>query len=805
MKKYILISFQLVVITLIGQQTFEPISMDMDWKFHKGGAYGAEQPTFDDTEWRNIDVPHDWSIENLEGSDSPFASDAHTQVNGGFTTGGTGWYRKRFTPSWETSDKLTIIQFDGVYMNSEVYINGIKLGTRPYGYTTFQFDLTPHLVYGEENIIAVKVKNFGENSRWYSGSGIYRHVWMITKNKSHIKPWGVYITTPEISKRSAKVVVNLDIVANEKNEYTLETIIVDEEGVEVAKVSSQTSDTATGAIVQNVDIKNPKLWSLEYPHQYTAVTELKVGSAIVDRVKTMFGVRSISFDVENGFQLNGQKVLLKGGCIHHDNGPLGAKSLDRAEERKVELLKASGYNALRLAHNPPSQKLLEVCDRLGILVIDEAFDIWEVAKNPEDYHLFFEDWWKKDVHNMVVRDRNHPSIILWSMGNEIPERGTAKGVETAKKIGDYIKSLDATRPTTAAVNGLAPDKDPYFAALDVSGYNYAVGGDHNKETIYADDHKRIPTRIMYGAESYPLEAFGSWMDVLEHPYVIGDFVWTAWDYIGEAGIGWMGYPQKSNFYPWNLAYNGDFDICGWKRPQSHYRDALWKENQLSVFVQSPEPSFPDSNKDLADWSKWHWYDVVEHWNWQAFEGQTLAVDVYSSCDEVELFLNGKSLGKKATNKSTEFKTTFKVPYVAGSLKAIGYEGRKKVKTIELKTAGTPVSIKASADRTEINANGQDLSYITFELLDKDGVRNFLADDMLDFKIEGPGEIVAVANANPRSLESYTAHQRKAWRGRCMVIIKSTSISGDIKLTASSKNLKGSEVLISSISKKKPSK
>ncbi len=797
----------MVVFTLIGQQNYEPISMDMDWKFHKGGAYGAERTTFDDSGWRNIDVPHDWSIENLEDSDSPFASDAHTQVNGGFTTGGTGWYRKKFNVPTNAADKKILIQFDGVYMNAEVWLNGVKLGSHPYGYTTFQFDMSPHLVYGGENILAVKVKNFGENSRWYSGSGIYRHVWMIAKNKSHIKPWGVYITTPKIEKSGAEVAIEVSITTEDVGAHSVITSIIDSEGVEVAIITSQLSETelAKGKITQNGTIKSPKLWSLVNTHQYTAITELKSGSTLLDRVKTKFGVRSIAFDVQNGFQLNGQKVLLKGGCIHHDNGPLGAKSLDRAEERKVELLKASGYNALRLAHNPPSQKLLEVCDRLGILVIDEAFDIWEVAKNPEDYHLYFEDWWKKDVHNMVVRDRNHPSIILWSMGNEIPERGTAKGVETAKKIGDYIKSLDATRPTTAAVNGLAPDKDPYFAALDVSGYNYAVGGDHNKETIYQDDHGRVPTRIMYGAESYPLEAFGSWMDVLEHPYVIGDFVWTAWDYIGEAGIGWMGYPQKSNFYPWNLAYNGDFDICGWKRPQSHYRDALWKENQLSVFVQSPEPSFPDSNKDLADWSKWHWYDVVDHWNWQAFKGQTLAVDVYSSCEEVELFLNGKSLGKKQTNKVTEFKTTFNVPYAAGTLKAIGYNGRKKVKTLELKTAGTPVSIKASADRTEIRANGQDLSYITLELLDKNGVRNFLANDMLDFKIEGPGEIVAVANANPRSLESYTASQRKAWRGRCMVIIKSTALSGDIKLTTSSENLKGSQVLISSILPKKPSK
>ncbi|MDP5229136.1 MAG: DUF4982 domain-containing protein [Cellulophaga sp.] len=789
-KKNILLSFQLLAFTLIGQNAFEPISMDEGWKFHKGGAYGAEQPNFDDTSWRNINVPHDWSIEDLEGTNSPFDPNAHTQVNGGFTTGGTAWYRKSFIMPSNDSDKISTIQFDGVYMNAEVWINGNKLGTHPYGYTTFQFDITPYLLYGKDNVLAVKVKNFGENSRWYSGSGIYRHVWLITKNKNHIKPWGVYVTTPDISKTSAKVIIKTDIGLDENRNYDLSTIIFDANGVEVGKIISKNTEVSntSKSITQNINIKSPRLWSLENTHQYTAITELSIENKLVDRVKTKFGVRSISFDVDKGFQLNGKTVLLKGGCIHHDNGPLGAKSFDRSEERKIEILKASGYNAVRLAHNPPSQKLLEVCDRLGMLVIDEAFDMWNDAKNPEDYHLYFKDWWQKDVENMILKDRNHPSIILWSIGNEIPERGTAKGVETAQMIGDYMRSLDPTRPITAAVNGLAPDKDPYFAALDVSGYNYAVGGDHNKETIYQDDHERVPTRIMYGAESYPLEAFGSWMDVLQYPYVIGDFVWTAWDYIGEAGIGWMGYPQKSNFYPWNLAYNGDFDICGWKRPQSYYRDALWKENQLAVFVKSPEPSFPDANEDLADWSKWHWDDVVEHWNWEEHNGKVLDVDVYSSCSIVELFLNGKSLGKKPTNKTTEFKTSFKVPYTPGVLKAVGYDGRKAVKTIELKTASAPNTLNAIADRSTIKSNGQDLSYVTIELLDENGTRNFKSEDLLDFKIEGPGEIVSVANANPRSIESYTLNQRKAWRGRCMVVVKSTKQEGVIKLNISSEKL-----------------
>ena len=797
----ILILLHLFAVSLIGQHSYTPVPLDTDWKFHNGGAYGAESTTYDDTAWRTVHVPHDWSIEDVEGTNSPFDPDAHTQVNGGFTSGGTGWYRKKIEIPESSADKITMLQFDGVYMNATIWVNGSKVGDHPYGYTTFQFDITPYLEFGKKNLIAVRAKNLGENSRWYSGSGIYRHVWLLTKNKTHIKPWGVYITTPQINASEAEVVVRTQIaVGDGHDEKQLKTTLVNAAGREVATTETQieATDKGTNGIEQQLFISSPMLWSLENTHQYTAVTELSKAGEVLDRQETKFGVRSISFDVQKGFLLNGQAIHLKGGCVHHDNGPLGAKAFDRAEERKLELLKESGYNAIRIAHNPPSQKLLETCDRIGLMVIDEAFDMWNVAKNPEDYHLFFKDWWKADVEQMIIRDRNHPSIILWSIGNEIPERGTPEGVETAQMLGDYIRQLDPTRPVTSAVNGLAPDKDPYFATLDVSGYNYAVGGDHYKEKIYEEDHGRVPSRIMYGAESYPIEAFGSWMDVLEYPYVIGDFVWTAWDYIGEAGIGWMGYPQKSDFYPWNLAYNGDFDICGWKRPQSFYRDALWKQNQLSVFVTSPAPSFPEVNTDLADWSKWHWDDVVDHWNWEGHEGDSLEVAIYSSCTSVELFLNDKSLGKKPTGKSTEFRTTFSVPYTPGVLKAVGYNGKKKVNTVALKTATTPVALMATADRTNILANGQDLSYVTVEVVDKEGIRNFKAEDLVQFSIEGPGEIIAVANANPRSIESYTTDKRRAWRGRCMVIVKASGEAGQVKLKASSGKLKAVELLLTTI-------
>ena len=480
--------------------------------------------------------------------------------------------------------------------------------------------------------------------------------------------------------------------------------------------------------------------------------------------------------------------------MHHDNGPLGSKAYDRAEERRVEILKASGYNAIRCAHNPPSPAFLDACDRLGMLVIDEAFDMWRIANNPHDYHLYFDDWWQKDIESMVIRDRNHPSVILWSIGNEIREMETPPVIAVGKMLGDHIRKTDPTRPVLAAVNNLRPQKDPFFAILDVCGYNYAAGGDHLQESLYVQDHKRMPERVMVGTESYPLEAFGAWMPVVDNSFVIGDFVWTAFDYIGEASIGWRGYWQESSFYPWNLAYCGDIDICGWKRPQSYYRDALWKKNQISVFVKPPEPTFP-LNPNKQSWSKWEWHDVRASWNWNGYEGQPLEISVYSSCEKAELFLNGKSLGVKKTDRTNQYTATWTVPYAPGELKVSGINGSKKIASATLRTAAETASVKLTPDRTAIKADGQDLSYITVELTDANGILNPLAENPVKFNIEGEGTIIAVGNANPMSLESYRLPQRKAWQGRCMVIVKSTGKPGEIKLTASAEGLPSSKVTL----------
>ena len=765
---------------------------DFDWKFHRGDLDGAENPDFDDSGWRLLDLPHDWSVEDIPGTESPITEDAIGGIDAGYTVGGTGWYRKTFFVPDEMEGKSVRIMFEGIYMNADIWLNGEHLGNHPYGYTSFWYDIAGMLQYGTENAIAVEVKNEGENSRWYSGSGIYRHVWVTVSDPLHVAQWGTYINTPEVKSEMATVHVKTTVHNGyeDPQELTLETAILGPDGSEVGKVPLNHSVDAESSIelLAEFQVPFPKLWSTETPHLYTAVTSIRLGESVIDLYETQFGIRSIAFSAKYGFYLNGEPVLLKGGCMHHDNGPLGSAAFDRAEERRVELMKASGYNSIRCAHNPPSPAFLDACDRLGVMVIDESFDMWRKQKNPQDYHLYFDDWWEKDLGSMMLRDRNHPSIIMWSIGNEIPERGEPEGAELAAIQAEFVRSMDPTRPVTSAVNSVVPDKDPFFAELDISGYNYAVDK-------YDSDHKRLPDRIMYGSESFPLEAFEYWMGVLDYPWVLGDYVWTGFDYLGEASIGWMGYSHVGSFYPWLHAFCGDIDICGFKRPQSYYRDVLWMENQLSIFVHPPVPSFEMTNPEHQEWSKWNWLDVVADWNWPDHEGAVLKVDVYSSCPEVELFFNEESLGKKNSSRENEFIVSWEIPYQEGNLKAVGYANGEEVAKSELLTASDPVKLVMSADRSLVKSNGQDLSYIIVELLDENGVRHPKAQNLVEFEISGPGSIAAVGSSNPFGLESFRQPKRKAYQGRCLVIVKAGKEPGEIILTASSEGIESDQIKI----------
>jgi beta-galactosidase len=768
-----------------------PQLFDEGWKFYRGGVERGEDTLLDDSRWRMVDLPHDWSIEDLPGKNTPFDPDAISQVSGGFTVGGTGWYRKTIVAPENVEDQQILLLFEGIYMNADIWLNGQHLADHPYGYTSFWLDLTGKLRPGKKNILAIQVKNEGQNSRWYSGSGINRHVWLYKMNAVHLAPWGVYITTPQVTTDAARVQLQAEVENSGKETAHVKVVtrIQDPEGREVAQTSQTQQVTSKEQIPFSISIPHPQLWSPDAPRLYSAIMDIYVQDRQVDHVVTTFGIRTISVDANRGFLLNGVPLKLKGGCFHNDNGPLGSRAYDRAEERRVALMKASGFNAIRCSHNPPAPAFLRACDRLGMLVIDETFDMWKEGKNPYDYHLYFNDWWQKDVESMVRRDRNHPSVIMWSIGNEIPNRDKPEVVAVAQSLADYIRKMDPSRPITAAVNDVKEDKDPFFAVLDVAGYNYA-------DQKYEQDHQRKPNRVMMATESYALEAFDYWMGVVDHPYVIGDFVWTGFDYIGEASIGWLGYYQEKNFYPWNLAYCGDIDICGWKRPQSYYRDVLWKPNQLSLFVTPPKPSFK-TNPRIEAWSKWNWEDVVDDWNWKGWEGKPLKVTVYASCDEVELFLNQKSLGRKPTNRSTQMKASWEVPYAPGELKAVGYANQVPVKETVLRTAGNPVKLSVQADRDQLAANGQDLSYITVELQDSHNIRNPKAEQLVHFSVEGPATIIGVGNANPMSTESYQQPRRKAWRGRCLVVVKTQKQPGTITVKATADGIGSSTIHLQS--------
>ncbi|WP_461637032.1 sugar-binding domain-containing protein [Labilibaculum euxinus] len=771
---------------------------DDNWKFLLGDTVAVSSKDFNDESWRKLDLPHDWSIEGKVNPKNP------TKGGGGYFPAGIGWYRKTFRApdAWEA--EKAAIYFEGVYMNSEVFINGKSLGVHPYGYTSFSYDLTPYLNFGKENVIAVRVDNSQQvNSRWYSGSGIYRHVWMRVSNPVHVAHWGINITTPVVSTKKATVQIKT-LVKNETTStqsIVAKTILWNKSSKIAGKGQVQIELPANSEkeITQTINVSNPLLWTPETPSLYQAQIQVIKDKKVLDDTKTSFGIRSIKFTAEKGFQLNGKTVKINGGCVHHDNGCLGSVAFDRAEERKVELLKAGGFNAVRTSHNPPSEAFLDACDRLGLLVMDESFDCWKVGKNSNDYSKYFNQWWKSDLSSMVLRDRNHPSIFMWSIGNEIPERGKPEAVKTAIMLIEELKKMDNTRPVTSAIVESGKDwtiMDSLMDVHDVAGYNYH---------LYSapDDHKRVPGRMIVHTESYPKDAFVNWKLVQENNYVIGDFVWTAIDYLGEAGIGRTYYSGETpgenwdnDMFPIHAAYCGDIDLIGWRKPISHYRSMLYNNNEkLYMAVREPEPE-PLEIKTTW-WSVW---PTWESWTWPGFEGKTVQVEVYSKYPKVRLYQNNKLVGEQATTKDQEYKATFSVTYALGELKAVGVENNKEVEATTLQTAGNAAKIKLTADRKEILANGQDLSYISVEITDKDGIIQPNTTNRLHFKIDGPGVIAGVDNANIKDTDYYVDNTRKAWKGKALVVIKSNHHVGDIILSVTSDGLEEKSIIIKSTQK-----
>ena len=690
------------------------LSADADWKFFLGDPAGADLPTFDDHSWRTLTVPHDWSIEGTPAEKNPTGS------GGGFFPAGVGWYRKSFTAPASWKGKRVSLEFDGVSMDATVYLNGHKVGNHPYAYTSFHFDITPQLNLSAANVLAVRVDNSMQpNSRWYSGSGIYRHVRVVVTEPIHIAPWGVFVSTPEVSAASAKVLIKTQVQndTSEAGEVTVKTVLLDPSGAKSRELETtlklpagQHADTT-----QEITLDQPALWSpaesatVPRHHAHCRRTE-----KLLDETETPFGVRSLAWSVEKGLLLNGASIKLAGGSVHHDNGPLGAAAFDRAEVRRVELLKAAGFNAVRTAHNPPSPAFLDACDRLGLLVLDEPFDVWTKSKAKYDYARFFNDWWQQDIDSMVLRDRNHPSIIVWGIGNEIPEAWTSAGAPIAKQLAARVRSLDSTRPLTEAFPGATygPNPDAVFSVLDIGGYNY------NLAQNQAEDHRRVPGRIMMTTESMAADAFEQWQLVQDHSYIVGEFLWTAMDYLGESGIGsWsyatpqeatqaaqianglkkimanMGADGKNPFeywrsqnakpnpiekllfagYPWHAAYSGDIDLTGFRKPSSYYRDILWNGgDRVFATVRLPEP---EGKKIIA--MGWSVYPTLPSWTWPGQEQKPLTVEVYSGAERVRLFLNDKLIGEKPTGREQAFKAEFEVPYMPGTLKAEGLRGERR--------------------------------------------------------------------------------------------------------------------------------
>lgn len=785
------------------------ISFNREWKFSLGDFPKAGEEQFDDASWRTVDLPHDWSIEGAPKADEPSGND------GGYYPTGTGWYRKTFQFTPDSLRPETNIYFGGIYMGSDIYVNGQKIGGRPYGYISFWTDLTPYLKKGN-NTIAIRVDNSKQkNCRWYSGSGIYRNVKLIRTPHVHFTPWGLDVQTTDIStgndgQKTAKLQIRMTI-QNTLNKDTTLTVVA-QIGNKSGQYRSVTSTFTVGARSvreftreMQMDIAESDLWSPANPKllkvkAFTAPSNQGNGTASepqkgYDCAETTFGIRTIAFSADEGLILNGEHIRLNGGCLHHDNGCLGAAAWKDAEWRKVKLMKEAGFNAVRTAHNPPSEEFLDACDELGLLVIDEAFDGWRMSKNKHDYAELFDKWWTTDIEAMVKRDRRHPAIFCWSTGNEVIERKSPEAVITANALAGVVRRLDGTRPVTSALAAWDSDweiYDPLAAAHDIVGYNYMI---HKAES----DHQRIPERVMMQTESYPRDAFNNWKKVNDLPYVVGDFVWTAIDYLGESGIGRYYYKgeiagehYQHPQFPWHGAYCGDIDLTGLRKPISHYRDLLYN-NEERIYMAVKEPNGYHGEIKETQWSVW---PTWESWNWPGHEGKDIDVEIYSRYPAVRLYLNDSIVGEQPTGRDQAFKAVFRIKYQKGTLRAVGLKNGTEQDAQIIETAGEPYAVKLTADRTEVQPDGESLVFVTAEITDRQGRKVPDADNLIDFKAEGNGSVIATCSADLRDCTPYISNERKAWKGRAMAVIKTEQGKKKfIKLTAKGKGLKTGSVTI----------
>ena len=777
-------------------------NFDADWRFHLGDVNGGEKAALDDAAWRKLNLPHDWSIEG------PYNE---TNASGaGYLPGGIAWYRKTFRLPESLRGHRIVIEFDGMYHNSDAWINGHHLGRRPSGYASVEYDLTPHLNLGTEpNLLAVRLDHSdAADSRFYTGSGIYRHVWLTVTQPVHVAHWGTYVRTPVVREAEALVSIETAVV-NESSTTApvrVRTIIQDAAGREVASLTDQEQVAAsqTHTFAQQGRVEKPMLWSPGHPNLYTALTQVYASGVLSDEYRTPFGVRSLRFDPAAGFFLNGTPLKFKGVCLHHELGALGAAAFDAAVERRLKLLKEVGTNAVRASHNPMSPEFYDLCDRLGLLVMDEAFDEWTAGKRKwaqgwnvgtagtRGYHEAFEEWSTRDLEDMVRRDRNHPSVAMWSIGNEIdypgdpfkyPAGGEALQPGTpsanilpliARRLLATVKALDLTRPVTQALADIdASNATGLASMLDVTGYNYL-------EQFYDRDHQTYPDRVILGSENFRAPA--AWRDVATKPYVLGQFLWTGFDYLGEGAA-----------YPHRGSQSGLFDYAGFRKPEAYIRQAMWSDQPMiwaAVFEGDPEPGSQPEGAPAFPGRR-----LAAHWNWAAAGAQALPVEAYTNCESAELFLNGRSLGEKTVADRYPPVLRWEVSYEPGTLTVVGKRGGKEAARFELATAGEPDRIELVPDKAALGATGSDLSHIEVRVVDAHGQRVPGAQQLIEFEASGAGVLAAVDNGNPRELSSYQAQSRKAWQGRALAIVRSGTQPGRIVVRASSKGLKPAELAL----------
>lgn len=788
------------------EKTRERLKFDYDWRFIQSDVPNAFKTEFDDHKWRLLNLPHDWSIEG------EFDKNAVTTGYGGYLPTGIGWYRKHFNVSQPDKSKNFRIEFDGVYMNSEVWINGNYLGKHVYGYTGFQYDLTPYLKKGN-NVIAVKVDNSVQpNSRWYSGSGIYRHVWLIVANDIHVAQWGTYITTPLVDTTEAvvKIKTSIEHIQKSAKQLILKSIVRDAAGKVVSTTEStvQLSSGLQTETEQSMKVSKPNLWSIETPYLYSLESVLLDGKKIIDNYFSTFGIRQLTYDTNKGFSLNGKHVKMNGVCLHHDGGCVGAAVPDQVWIRRFVMLKEMGCNAIRTSHNPASPEFLDLCDKMGFLVMAEAFDEWEYPKEQIGfgYHKYFAVNWKSDLISMIRRDRNHPSIVIWSAGNEVPDQTYDSGIINMRNMMEVFHAEDPTRPVTQANDRIAADriaaKLPFLDLQDIVGYNYVDRWHERRELYYSVDKFEHPKWKMIGTENdAPTSTRGIykipeknntnqyinymydiikveqlWKFTAVHDYVIGDFMWTGIDFNGESR-----WPEK-------VSTSGMLDVCGFKKDGFYFYQSQWTQKPM--------------------------IHLLPHWNLEGHEGQRIPVIAFSNCDSAELFLNGKSYGMKTkafpqqgnsmewykhrkpfvAPTSSDLHFSWDVFYEPGTVKIVGKkEGQTVIK--EVSTTGAPAGIRLKVDKNVITADAQAVANIEVEIVDQQGRMVPTAHNPVTFSIEGEGEIIGTDNGNPKDMTNMQSKVRNAFNGLALAIVRSTYKSGKVKLIAHSEGLSGAEIII----------